>query len=538
MRSRASLFGLLAVAVALGAALSTRAVAMCMDGDCGSCNPCNAASWCYDPCSDPGLWCYAAAGCGGPVCSECDPSSSCYDPCTLSCFDETTCGWGPTDPSPMVCDLLTDGVPEQGAMDLGFASVVEESGPAEVVTGAFTLCVDFPPTGEVRRVFGADNDNSAETSQGVASAALRIYGLSSETMTGPSLSANDRRDITNCVQSEVNKAMQGSPNRIAVTTACPTAASQQPFGRVIVGNPSAGLAAQLRAHNDADGVAAVRGDCKPRDNGVGLVSTAKNRNNRHLCESIVHEFFHGLGLVHVEDRGADFAQDIMQEPRVAGQRYTSTNTDIRTKDEQPKCAERQNTNKKVQQAIAVVVQPICPGHGCERDKGENCATCAPDCGQCGADGPFCGDGICNGDETCDTCPDCPPCGGGGPPGGGGVCCESIPGSNCLFIPCGAGWRCINNSCFPGCVSDQDCAFLCSGPDGGLCQCQNGQCVRTSSCVCDCTGPFCCPPCDPHCTDSGGGGPGGGGDPVWDWCFFDVCRGDFDCAGSCWEFFAQ
>src|SRR5262249_16250692 len=153
--------------------------------------------------------------------------------------------------------------------------------------------------------------------------------------------------------------------------------------------------------------------------------------------------------MHVENNLPDFDQDIMEDTLVPTQRHTSTNTDLRTLDGPGKCADRQNTNKKVQQAIAVLVQPICPGHGCEADKGENCATCPQDCGTCGGEGPICGDGICNGDETCDTCPDCAPCSGTGPVGGGGVCCEFNPGSTCLYIPCGAGWRCINNSCFPG-----------------------------------------------------------------------------------------
>src|SRR5262245_27232094 len=97
------------VAAAIGALVVTTpapppASALCMeDGGCGGggCNPCDPGSWCYDPCSNPNLSCYASAGCGGPVCSECDPSSTCYEPCTLACYDDATCGIGPSDPSPI-----------------------------------------------------------------------------------------------------------------------------------------------------------------------------------------------------------------------------------------------------------------------------------------------------------------------------------------------------------------------------------------------------------------------------------------------------
>jgi hypothetical protein len=526
-------------AIVLSIAVSTPAWAMCAAGDdCSYCNPCSASSWCYDPCSDPSLWCYAAAGCGGPVCSECDPSSSCYEPCTLSCYDDATCGVGPSDPSPINCGAFTDGQPGEGAQDFGFATLVEEDAPADTHTGSFTLCVDIPASGEARTLFAGD-DNSAANSHGIASSVVRNFGLSSAIMSGPSLSAKDRTEITNCVQQEVQKAMSESANSITVTNSCPSAESHQPFARVIVGTPSPDLAAAMHASNEADGASAVLPDCKARKNGVALLDASRNRSNRHRCETIVHEFFHTLGLVHVEDRPPDFDQDIMQNPAVEGKRYSATDTNGRTKDDGlPRCSERQNTKKKVQQAISVLVQPVCPDGNCEGIKGENCETCNIDCGGCGGGEPFCGDHNCNGDDTCDNCAqDCGPCGGGGPGGGNPVCCEFNSGSNCLYIPCGAGWKCINNSCSPGCVSNADCAYLCSGDNGGLCICSAGQCQRTASCVCDCSGPFCCPPGDPHC--SGGGGPGGGsGDPLWDWCLLEICGGDSDCADACWEFFAD
>ena len=49
----------------------------------------------------------------------------------------------------------------------------------------------------------------------------------------------------------------------------------------------------------------------------------------------------------------------------------------------------------------------CGNNKCEPAFGENCKTCVPDCGQCP---PTCGDGVCNGKETCLTCPkDCGQC---------------------------------------------------------------------------------------------------------------------------------
>jgi hypothetical protein len=62
----AGLLGFALVTLFLCAALSTRAWAICLD-DCIPCHPCNEESVCYDPCSSPSLWCYAAAGCGGAM---------------------------------------------------------------------------------------------------------------------------------------------------------------------------------------------------------------------------------------------------------------------------------------------------------------------------------------------------------------------------------------------------------------------------------------------------------------------------------------
>ena len=481
------------VAIVFCATLPTRASAICLDDGCNRvpCHPCNEESACYNPCSSPSLWCYASAGCGGaPVCSECNPSSSCYVPCSLTCFDAAACGAGPTDPSPIECGAVPEGEPVEGAINLGFASVVEENAPADTFTGSVTLCVDIPPAGQTRTLF-AGVDDPGETSQGIASSVVRNFNLPQATMTGPSLSANDRRDITNCVQQLVNTAMAGSADSITVTNTCPSFASHERFARVIVGNASSNL---RTAMSGDDGASAVLRDCRPRRKSVALVDTTTSRNNRHRCETIVHEFFHTLGLTHVQNRPAGTTQDIMQNPAVAGTRHEPTDTDNPTKsDALTPCAPLQNTKKKVQEAVAKVVQPECGDGSCEGTKNENCDTCGRDCAPCGTP-LFCGDHTCNGAETCDWCPeDCGQCGTpgptGGPTGGGPstICCEADGSSSCLFIPCGLGWRCINNTCSPGCTRDEECAFLCTGPEGGRCECTAGQCKRTTSCLCNCTG---------------------------------------------------
>lgn len=531
-----ALAGILAASMLSGRAAPPASALCAYDSDCGQggggCNPCSPSSWCYDPCSNPSLWCYASAGCGGPVCSECNPQSSCYDPCTLTCYDEATCGVGPSDPSPIDCAAMADHGPTEGLMDLGFASVVEEAAPGEVANGSFTLCVDMPASGETRSLFAGD-DNSAANSAGIASSVIRNFGLSSATMGGSSLSQKSRDNITKCVQHQLNDLMSGSGNGIQVTTTCPSAESHQPFARVIVGNPSANLQAKLGSTED--GVAAVLPNCAPRDNGVAIVDATRNRNDQERCETIVHEFFHTLGLVHIEDRAPDFQQDTMQNPAVHGQRYKPTDFDGTTKqDGLPRCSNTQNTKKKVREAVAKLVQPVCSDGRCEANKGETCQSCPTDCGGCGGGEPVCGDHNCNGNDTCDNCPqDCGTCGGPGPGGGPRICCEFDPSSNCLYVPCGAGWLCVNGSCSPGCRNDSDCQYLCS--DGGLCRCMNGQCSKVSSCACDCSGPFCCPPGQCH-EDPGPGG--GSGDPIWDWCMEEICRGDWDCADECWWFFAE
>ncbi|MEA1993433.1 MAG: hypothetical protein U9N35_03425 [Euryarchaeota archaeon] len=53
--------------------------------------------------------------------------------------------------------------------------------------------------------------------------------------------------------------------------------------------------------------------------------------------------------------------------------------------------------------LRYIPTPYCPNGTCEPGKGETCHNCAPDCWPC----TECGDGLCNGNEDCDSCPgDC------------------------------------------------------------------------------------------------------------------------------------
>jgi hypothetical protein len=91
----------------------------------------------------------------------------------------------------------------------------------------------------------------------------------------------------------------------------------------------------------------------------------------------------------------------------------------------------------------------CGDGACNGD--ETCDSCPDDCGVCPA--PECGDGACNGDETCDSCPGdcgaCPECGDGAC--NGDETCDSCPDD------CGACPDCLDAG--ESCQSDADC---CSG----------------------------------------------------------------------------
>ncbi|MGH6962318.1 MAG: hypothetical protein ACREE7_17690 [Dongiaceae bacterium] len=100
---------------------------------------------------------------------------------------------------------------------------------------------------------------------------------------------------------------------------------------------------------------------------------------------------------------------------------------------------------------------LCGNAVCQPVIGEDCATCATDCGDC----PFCGDRTCGPSEDCANCP--------------GDCCQ----------PC---CDCASCCCDCWCESEigedcQSCAWDC-----GVCRCGNGTCdpgETCESCALDC-----------------------------------------------------
>jgi len=183
--------------------------------------------------------------------------------------------------------------------------------------------------------------------------------------------------------------------------------------------------------------------------------------------------------------------------------------------------------------------PDCTGRECGTDgcDGE-CGTCPPhhECqsGSC-VYVPYCGDGLCDPVETCDSCPeDCDAC------CGNGICqptfgehCGNCPGD----CPCaGCGEACNNGNCEFIACEGRGC-----GPDGcggscGSCpehhDCQDGSCVYVPWCgdgVCDAhehcgTCPMDCPclGCGESCVEGA--------------CQFSACHGkecgSDGCGGSC------
>jgi hypothetical protein len=194
--------------------------------------------------------------------------------------------------------------------------------------------------------------------------------------------------------------------------------------------------------------------------------------------------------------------------------------------------------------------------GCKSCETEH-ATCGPisdgcghtlDCGVCPrgqicdagrcANQPYCGNGLCDIAETCETCP--ADCGCNGHACLRGACCvPSCTGKTCGDDGCGG-------SCAPGCNK----GFLC---DGGQCvdmpSCGNGSCEPTlkedcSSCPFDCvcsTGRRCLAStcCDPaatctgkQCGSDGCGGTCGPCGPGAS-CLDGRCKGDVFCGnGAC------
>ncbi len=147
-------------------------------------------------------------------------------------------------------------------------------------------------------------------------------------------------------------------------------------------------------------------------------------------------------------------------------------------------------------ADAVRLVPAGPACGDGTCNGtETCTTCAGDCGPC----PTCGDGTCNGAETCETCAgDCGAC------CGNGVCDETEACGTCA-ADCGACPTCGDGACTGSEACDTcaaDCGACCGdgvcdgaedcascGADCGSCgTCGDGTCGGTEtveSCASDC-----------------------------------------------------
>lgn len=153
--------------------------------------------------------------------------------------------------------------------------------------------------------------------------------------------------------------------------------------------------------------------------------------------------------------------------------------------------------------------PVCGDGQCEGQ--ESCVLCPADCGQCP---PECGDGDCAGAETCQVCPqDCGAC----PPQCGDLACNGTETCETCLADCGA----CPPKCGDGqCQSVESCA-TCEA-DCGACAvpCGDGDCLpedgeTCSTCLADCG------PC-PYCGD-------GTCDPS-ETC--DSCSIDCYCAPEC------
>jgi beta propeller repeat protein len=115
-------------------------------------------------------------------------------------------------------------------------------------------------------------------------------------------------------------------------------------------------------------------------------------------------------------------------------------------------------------------QPVCGDGTCNGT--ESCSSCPADCGVCP---PACGDGTCNGTETCSSCPQdcgaCPPVCGDGTCNGAETC--SSCSADCGECPvCGDGL----------CNGTEDCTTCLE--DCGVCPpvCGDGSCNGTETCV--------------------------------------------------------
>jgi Family of unknown function (DUF6209) len=120
----------------------------------------------------------------------------------------------------------------------------------------------------------------------------------------------------------------------------------------------------------------------------------------------------------------------------------------------------------------------CPIEGCgdgECAGEEDCQSCPGDCGQCPAQ---CGDTDCNGDETCDSCPDdCGEC----PDSCGDQTCQPDLNETCQICPQDCG-ECPPECGDGECNGDEDCDTCLT--DCGQCppECGDEECNGDESCT--------------------------------------------------------
>lgn len=143
-----------------------------------------------------------------------------------------------------------------------------------------------------------------------------------------------------------------------------------------------------------------------------------------------------------------------------------------------------SANSSVSSVVSSVSSggPVCGDAFCDLASGEDCATCAVDCGPCG---PVCGDAFCEaaGGEDCTTCPgDCGAC---------GSCshdvCDTgvalVDGCNpCVTQVCAADSYCCTTSWDSMCVDEVTsiCGLPCNG--GG---CAHDKCIEGGPLIAGC-----------------------------------------------------
>ena len=133
-----------------------------------------------------------------------------------------------------------------------------------------------------------------------------------------------------------------------------------------------------------------------------------------------------------------------------------------------------------------VCKPVCGNNICETN--ETCSSCPTDCGACSST-MYCGDKTCNGNETCSSCPaDCGVC---SPVCGNKICefsekCSSCPG-DCGTCPtsCGNGICELTEDC-NNCAKDCGCSQEQYCSTNGICRsyvCGDGICSANEKDTC-------------------------------------------------------